>query len=113
MPHKGSVTAASSCSSKGTVKPCAAGGNKRHGKGDSRMNTAVTLKMDNNDVSLVEALQDGGFNFEGLNEKDRPHHEVFDQDGVSLAQRKNQLMRRVRLGKKKKKEDEAEERGGD
>ncbi|KAL7543135.1 hypothetical protein ACHAXR_012438 [Thalassiosira sp. AJA248-18] len=118
---KGSVTAASSCSStappmapsppactpeEGTAKPSAAGNKRRGNKGDSRMNRAVTLKMDNNDVSLVEALQNGGFNFRGLNEAGRPHHKVFDQDDVSLVQRKNQLLRRIRLEKKKKKDEE-------
>lgn len=81
-------------------------------KGDARMHRAVTLKMASNDKSLVEALQEGGFNFDGLNEKGKPHHEVFDQDGVSLMQRKNQLLRRIRVEKKKKKE-EAEAKGED
>ena len=76
------------------------------------MHRAVTLKMASNDKSLVEALQEGGFNFDGLNEKGKPHHEVFDQDGVSLMQRKNQLLRRIRVEKKKKKE-EAEAKGED
>ena len=57
-------------------------------KGDDRMHKAVTIKMKNNEMSLVEALQEGGFTFEGLNDgiKGRPHHEVFDQNGVSLMQ---------------------------
>jgi len=74
-------------------------------KGDARMHRAVTLKIENPETSLVEALQEGGFNFDGLNEKGKPHHEVFDQDGVSLMQRKNQLLRRIRVEKKKKKEE--------
>lgn len=78
---------------------------KRPGrKGDSRMHCAVTLKIGNPGISLVESLQAGGFNFVGLNEKGRPHHEVFDQDNVSLMQRKNQLLRRIRVEKKKKEE---------
>jgi len=77
-------------------------------KGDARMHRAVTLKIENPDTSLVEALQEGGFNFEGLNEKGKPHHEVFDQDGVSLMQRKNQLLRRIRVEKKKKKDETKE-----
>eukprot|EP00571_Detonula_confervacea_P006130 CAMPEP_0172314744 /NCGR_PEP_ID=MMETSP1058-20130122/23296_1 /TAXON_ID=83371 /ORGANISM="Detonula confervacea, Strain CCMP 353" /LENGTH=498 /DNA_ID=CAMNT_0013028685 /DNA_START=66 /DNA_END=1562 /DNA_ORIENTATION=+ len=91
----------------------AAGKTRRPGrKGDARMHRAVTVKIENADKSLVEALQDGGFNFDGLNEKGRPHHEVFDQDGVSLMQRKNQLLRRIRVEKKKKKE-ESEAKGDD
>jgi len=74
-------------------------------KGDARMHRAVTLKIEKPETSLVEALQEGGFNFDGLNEKGKPHHEVFDQDGVSLMQRKNQLLRRIRVEKKKKKEE--------
>jgi len=74
-------------------------------KGDARMHRAVTLKIENPETSLVEALQEGGFNFDGLKEKGKPHHEVFDQDGVSLMQRKNQLLRRIRVEKKKKKEE--------
>ena len=58
--------------------------------------------------SLVDALMEGGFNFEGLSEN-KPHHEVFDQNGVSLMQRKNQLLRRIRETKKKEKKKE----GGD
>lgn len=79
---------------------------KRPGrKGDNRMHRAVTLKLDDPEMSLVDALQEGGFTFEGLNEKNKPHHEVFDQDGVSLMQRKNQLLRRIRVEKKKKKDE--------
>jgi len=74
-------------------------------RGDCRMHRAVTLKVENPDMPLVEALQSGGFNFDGLNEKGKPHHEVFDQDRVSLMQRKNQLLRRIRMEKKKKKEE--------
>lgn len=84
----------------------AAGKTRRPGrKGDARMHRAVTLKIEQPEMSLVEALQEGGFNFDGLNEKGRPHHEVFDQDSVSLMQRKNQLLRRIRVEKKKKKEE--------
>lgn len=77
-------------------------------KGDARMHKAVTTKIESPETSLVEALQEGGFNFDGLNEKGRPHHEVFDQDGVSLMQRKNQLLRRIRVEKKKKKDEAAQ-----
>eukprot|EP01082_Thalassiosira_pseudonana_P013454 g11826.t1 g11826 contig6:657046-658786(+) len=75
---------------------------KRPGrKGDVRMHRAVTAKLEQSDMPLVEALQLGGFTFDGVNENGKPHHEVFDQDGVSLMQRKNQLLRRVRVEKKK------------
>ena len=73
-------------------------------KGDARMHRAVIVKLENSELSLVEALQEGGFLFDRLNEKGKPHHEVFDQDGVSLMQRKNQLLRRVRVEKKKRDE---------
>ncbi|KAL7550876.1 hypothetical protein ACHAWF_014074 [Thalassiosira exigua] len=89
-------------------KPAAAAGKpKRPGrKGDARMHRAVTAKMETSALSLVDALQSGGFTFEGLNDKGKPHHEIFDQDGVSLMQRKNQLLRRVRVEKKKMQDQE-------
>jgi len=87
-----------------SLKPARAAGKARRPgrKGDARMHRAVTVKIERPERSLVEALQDGGFNFEGINEKGRPHHEVFDQDGVPLMQRKNQLLRRIRQEKKKR-----------
>ncbi|KAL9179910.1 hypothetical protein ACHAXT_007880 [Thalassiosira profunda] len=87
---------------------------KRPGrKGDSRMHRSVQAKLENAEASLVEALQEGGFHFEGINDKGRPHHEVFDQDGVSLMQRKNQLLRRIRTEKKKQQGGGEEKEGGD
>lgn len=77
------------------------------------MHRAVEVKLGDGETSLVEALQEGGFEFQGLSEKGRPHHEVFDQDGVSLMQRKNQLLRRIRVEKKKRKgEADEKEKGG-
>lgn len=96
---------ATSPPAEGAPKASSAKARRPGRKGDARMHRAVTFKVENSDISLVKALQDGGFNFEGINEKGRPHHEVFDQDGVSLMQRKNQLLRRIRQEKKKKKDD--------
>lgn len=81
----------------------AAGGKqKRPGrKGDARMHRALTLKLEDPELPLVDALKQGGFVFEGLDQGGKPHHEVFDQDNVSLMQRKNQLLRRLRVEKKK------------
>jgi len=80
---------------------------KRPGrKGDVRMHRAVDYKMENKDASLVDALTHGGFEFEGLGTNGKAHHEVFDQDGISLLQRKNQLLRRVRNEKRKLGDDD-------
>lgn len=67
-------------------------------KGDPRMNKAVVTRLDNPKISLVDALLIGGFSFpKGINRSDR---HVYDSDDVSLIQRKNQLLRRLRILRK-------------
>jgi len=72
----------------------------RHG--DPRMHRAVAARLLNPELSLLEALLEGGFTFpdgtEGSGKSDR---NIFDADGVLLCQRKNQLSRRLRLAKKR------------
>jgi len=69
-------------------------------KGDPRMNKAVARRLDNPGLSLIDALLIGGFSFpDGVNKPDRS---VYDSDGVRLGQRKNQLIRRLRLLRKGK-----------
>ena len=61
-------------------------------KGDPRMHKAVTARLADPKLSLVDALRAGGFDIpldaEG---------EHIMIDGVTLSQRKNQLSRRLRI----------------
>lgn len=70
-------------------------------RGDPRMNKAVILKIERKQMSLLNALLAGGFEFpdgpEGVRKNDR---NTYDSENVSLCQRKNQLSRRVRLVRK-------------
>ena len=81
-------------------------GSKRKGAQnivDPRMAKAVRAKQEDPDLSLYDALLFGGFAFpqKGPGQTD---NDVFDADGVSLKQRKNNLCRRLRGDRKKGKE---------
>ncbi len=103
----GALRSSTSNESQIDTEPVSKGKAVRPGrKGDVRMHRAVVYKMENMDASLVAALTHGGFEFEGLGTKGKAHHEVFDQDGISLTQRKNQLLRRVRNEKRKLGDDD-------
>eukprot|EP00565_Helicotheca_tamesis_P000357 CAMPEP_0185739598 /NCGR_PEP_ID=MMETSP1171-20130828/35790_1 /TAXON_ID=374046 /ORGANISM="Helicotheca tamensis, Strain CCMP826" /LENGTH=238 /DNA_ID=CAMNT_0028411209 /DNA_START=102 /DNA_END=818 /DNA_ORIENTATION=+ len=52
-------------------------------------------------MTLIDALLAGGFEFPRLSETDQSDPNLLDTDGISLFQRKNQLMRRLRILKKK------------
>jgi len=72
-------------------------------RGDPRMNRAVATRLSNPGIPLLDALLIGGFSFpDGTNKSDRY---VYDSDGVALCQRKNQLIRRLRLIRKGEKRD--------
>lgn len=72
------------------------GGKARGGAwSDSRMNRAVEAKVANPDLSLFEALVEGGFTF--VEDKGK----AKDLDGITLRQRKNNLCRRLRVIRKK------------
>jgi hypothetical protein len=72
----------------------------RHG--DPRMHRAVAARLVNPELSLLEALLEGGFTFpEGTEGSGKSDRNIFDSDGVLLCQRKNQLSRRLRLAKKR------------
>jgi hypothetical protein len=62
---------------------------------DPRMIAAINAKMNDNSLPLREALEVGGFEFPPI-EGRCAAATVLDSDGVSLAQRKNQLSRRLR-----------------
>eukprot|EP00558_Chaetoceros_sp_UNC1202_P002391 CAMPEP_0197241214 /NCGR_PEP_ID=MMETSP1429-20130617/7308_1 /TAXON_ID=49237 /ORGANISM="Chaetoceros sp., Strain UNC1202" /LENGTH=361 /DNA_ID=CAMNT_0042701015 /DNA_START=104 /DNA_END=1189 /DNA_ORIENTATION=- len=72
----------------------------RHG--DPRMHRAVAARLMNPELSLLEALIEGGFKFpEGTEGTGKSDRNILDADGVLLCQRKNQLSRRLRLAKKR------------
>jgi hypothetical protein len=65
-------------------------------KGDPRMNRAVAARLTNPKLSLLDALIAGGFSFPS-DTSNVLDSDLLDNDGVSLAQRKNQLSRRLRI----------------
>ena len=92
---KNEVTKAVKTNIKIKLKP------NRHGRsGDPRMTRAVQAKLDNPDVPLVDALVEGGFVFPELDAPGVKISNVKDTDNVTVYQRRNQLMRRLRLLKK-------------
>ncbi|KAL7450329.1 hypothetical protein ACHAWC_002272 [Mediolabrus comicus] len=70
-------------------------------KSDPRMDAAVEAKINNPDLSLVDALKQGGFVFPNVEGASTPQYSVVDSDNVKITQRKNQLLRRLRSVKKK------------
>jgi hypothetical protein len=74
-------------------------------RGDPRMHKAVSVRLANPSMSLLDALLEGGFQFPrhelaaSLGKSDR---DILDEDGVQLCQRKNQLSRRLRMIRKKR-----------
>jgi len=60
-------------------------------RGDPRMNRAVEVKMANPGMPLAVALQNGGFSYPA-----DANGAAMDDENVTLAQRKNQLSRRLR-----------------
>lgn len=69
--------------------------------GDPRMNAAVQAKLEDPDLPLLEALAVGGFIFEDINKPGVKSSEVRDKDGVTVYQRRNQLLRRLRKERKR------------
>jgi len=69
----------------------------KHGRsGDPRMNRAVQAKVDNPNLSLVAALMAGGFVFNTLDAPGLNMSAVKDAENVTIYQRRNQLLRRLR-----------------
>ena len=64
-------------------------------KGDPRMHNAVRARLEDPNLSPLDALTYGGFRFytgsDGV---------TYDSENVTLTQRKNQLSRRIRVAKK-------------
>mmetsp|Transcript_38727 Transcript_38727/g.71017 ORF Transcript_38727/g.71017 Transcript_38727/m.71017 type:complete len:370 (+) Transcript_38727:324-1433(+) len=69
--------------------------------GDPRMNRAVQAKIDYPNLSLVDALVAGGFVFPDLHVPGMKLSTVKDTDNVTVYQRRNQLLRRLRLVREK------------
>jgi hypothetical protein len=94
-------------SSKGSAKRSKNSNKGRHG--DPRMHRAVAARLLNPELSLLEALLEGGFLFpEGTEGSGKSDRNIFDSDGVLLCQRKNQLSRRLRLAKKRQQASRAD-----
>ena len=66
------------------------------------MSKAIKIKQVDPEISLHDALVAGGFVFR----KDIRLNNWVDADGITLAQRKNNLCRRIRLEKNKRKAEE-------
>jgi len=70
-------------------------------RGDPRMHRAVAARLENPDLTLLDALILGGFSFPNGVVSMLSDRGVTDCDGVLLCQRKNQLSRRLRLARKR------------
>ncbi len=74
-------------------------------KSDPRMDRAVQAKLNDPNLSLIDALRKGGFVFPAVSDSGKPQYAIVDADNVKITQRKNQLLRRLRTTKKKNAED--------
>lgn len=75
-------------------KPVFSLGRRMGRKGDPKMHRAVQARLADPNISLFHALKTGGFNY-----IDDIDGKAIDEEGVTLAQRKNQLSRRLRMAK--------------
>ena len=75
-------------------KPVFSLGRRMGRKGDPRMHLAVSARLADPNISLFHALRAGGFNY-----PDDIDAKAVDEENVTLAQRKNQLSRRLRMAK--------------
>lgn len=89
-------------SNKGTTVEDKKGRKKAGRGGDERMNLAFQLKKQNPDMSLLDALEAGGFKFPNLHADGVKTSQVKDTDDILLSQRKNQLNRRLREDRNRK-----------
>lgn len=81
-----------------------AGGVDNGQQGDPRMNGAVAARLADPAMTLLAALREGGFVFPDADKPGMQANSCFDTDGVSLYQRRNQLLRRIRNIKKRAKQ---------
>ncbi len=99
----------------GKEKRKIAGSKVRKGgrQSDPRMSNAIVAKRNNDKLSLREALEAGGFVFPPKTTGRCAASTVFDSDGVSLAQRKNQLNRRLRALMEKEENEGGDQEGSE
>ena len=76
--------------------------NKRGRKGDPRMDRAVAARLGNPELTPIEALRFGGFNYPKHIHDNRY---ILPNDTVTLGQHKNQLSRRYRLARQQAEKD--------
>ena len=70
--------------------------------GDPRMNLAVQVKLENPDLPTLAALTKGGYVFDDFaNAPGLNRDQIKDTDNITLYQRRNQLMRRLRTARMK------------
>ena len=86
------------------VEPC--GNNVKYPKGrggkrwsDPRMDRAVEARWQDPTLSTEEALRIGGYEFPDLEGSGKLQKDTVDSDNVSVTQRKNNLLRRLRQKK--------------
>jgi len=70
---------------------------------DPRMTKAVEIRFSDRKVSPLDALRAGGFVFR----EDPSKNDMVDEDGITLAQRKNNLCRRIRRLRERAMKEEA------
>ena len=73
-------------------------------KPDKQMDLAVQIKLSNPDMSHKDALLAAGYVFQKVEGKT----DLVDQHYVSLSQRRNNLCRRIRIGKSKLKREQVQ-----
>lgn len=76
--------------------------------GDPRMNLAVKIRQGSPDTPLIEVLQQAGFVFKDWGSPGIKAETCLDSDGISLYQRRNQLLRRLRTARNKPEEEDDE-----
>ena len=110
-PPKGRASASStkSTSDQRTKKVRKRKKETRGRKPDKQMDLAVQIKLSNPDMPHKDALLAAGYVFQRVEGKT----DLVDQNGVSLSQRRNNLCRRIRIGKAKLKRDQAAEEDDD
>ncbi len=75
-------------------------------RGDPRMHQAVVYRSKNPNSTLLDSLIHGGFDFPSLGDDRVPSRNIRDTEGIQLYQRKNQLCRRLRQIRVKKRSND-------
>ena len=102
--HGPSVGAAAAAVSRIHTNPSSSKRTGPRNIADPRMVKAVRAKQDDPDLSLYDALISGGFSFT-KNGPGSTDYDFFDENDVSLKQRKNNLCRRLKKEKEKEKQE--------